>query len=158
MKEQTQEVSDIGLTWGYLNNTTDHPVHVISIQFAKPPSAVRLVNVLAYTWHDVHNIGILSEAGVLPRECPDEYKPHPLTAVTVAPHSNANWLVVVAFTISKPGVYVLNQVRIDYETQGHEGWQYQNVNLTITIRNPPLPGPTPLPRTSLCYSANKPPP
>lgn len=157
MNAQTQEVNDIGLTWGYLDNATNHPVHVMSIQFVEPPRGLRIQNVLAYTWQDVHDIGILTESGVLPKECPDEFKPHPLTVVTVAPHSNANWLVVIAFTISKPGVYQLNQIRIDYETQGHAGWQYQNVNTTVTVKNPPLPGPTPLPPSSLCYSANVPP-
>jgi hypothetical protein len=157
MNAQTQEVKDIGLTWGYLDNTTDRPVRLLSIHFVGPSPSVHTLDVLAYTWHDLHNIGVLTESGVLSKECPDEFRPHPITAVTVAPHSKANYLVVVAFTISKPGVYHLDQVRIDYETQGHRGWQYQNVNTTVTVKNPPLPGPTPLPKSAICYSANVPP-
>ncbi len=155
---QTDEVIDLGMTWGYLRNTSGHPVHVLSVRFVPMPANLHMLNVLAYNWADLHNIGLYSEEGVLPKECPDEFKPHPLSVVTVAPNGDAAWLVVIAFTISKPGIYHVNQVRIDYETQGHKGWQYQNMNTTITIKNPPLPGPTPLPRSALCYSANVPPP
>lgn len=111
-----------------------------------------MLNVLAYSFADTHHTGILGQLGVLPKECPREFKPHPVSVVTIGSHSNANWLVVLAFTISKPGVYHLNQVRIDYETQGHKGWQYQNVNTTVTVKNPPRPGPVPVPRSSVCYN------
>lgn len=148
----TYEVNDVGLSWGWLHNTTDHPVHLISIQFAPSPSSLHLLNVYAYSWADTHDTGILGQLGVLSIECPNEFRPHPLTVVTVGPHSNANWLVVIAFTIAKPGVYHLNQIRIDYETQGHEGWQYQNVNSTITVKNPPRPGPRPVPASSVCVN------
>lgn len=155
---QTDEVIDLGMTWGYLRNTSGQPVHVLSVTFAPTPASLHMLDVLAYSWADLHNIGLYSEEGVLAMECPDEFKPHPLSVVTVPPNGDAAWLVVIAFTISKPGIYQLNQVRVDYETQGHQGWQYQNMNTTITVKNPPLPGPTPLPRSSLCYSANVPPP
>lgn len=153
----TYEVTDLGMTFGYLHNTTDNPVHVRSVTFDPMPTDLHIVDVLAYSWADLHGIGLYGEEGVLPKECPDEYKPHRLSVVTVPPKGDAGFLVVVAFTISKPGVYHLDQVRIDYETQGHHGWQYQNINTTITVKNPPLPGPTPLPRSALCYSENKPP-
>lgn len=111
-----------------------------------------MVNVLAYSFADTHHTGILGQLCVLSKECPREFKPHHVSVVTIGSHSNANWLVVLAFTISKPGVYHLNQVRIDYETQGHEGRQYQNVNTTVRVKNPPLPGPTPLPSSAICYN------
>lgn len=33
---------------------------------------------------------------------------------------------------------------------GHDGWQYQNLNLTLHVSNPPEPGRRPLPSTELC--------
>jgi hypothetical protein len=148
----TLEVDDIGLSHGWLYNTTDHSVHIVSIRFVASPATLRMLNVLAYSWADTHNTGLINDGGVLSKECPSQFKPHPLSVVTVAPHANANWLVVIAFRISKPGVYHLDQVRIDYETQGHKGWQYQNVNTTVTVKNPPLPGPTPIPASAICYN------
>lgn len=149
---QAQEVENIGLSHGWLYNTTDYPVRLVSVRFTAPPASLHVLNVFAYSWTDTHDTGILGQLGVLSKECPSEFRPHPLSVVTVGPHSNANWLVVIAFTISKPGVYHLDQVRIDYETQGHEGWQYQNIDTTVTVKNPPLPGPTPVPPSSVCYN------
>jgi hypothetical protein len=51
----------------------------------------------------------------------------------------------VSFTLNKPGKYHLNRVRVDYVTNGHRGSQYQDTNATVTVKNPPLPGPKPLP-------------
>jgi hypothetical protein len=87
---------------------------------------------------------VISEVGVLYLECPHVYRPHPLSVVTIGPHSNARWLVIVSFTISRPGVYHLGRVHLDYTTAGRRGWQYQNVNTTDTVRNPPRPSPRPL--------------
>ena len=148
---QTDEVDDVGLSMGWLQNTSDHPVRLIAVQFASPPPSLHMLNVVAYRFADVHE-GLISLTGVLPMECPSQFRPHPLSVVTVPPHADSAWLVVLAFTISKPGVYHLNQIRIDYETQGRQGWQYQNINTTVTIKNPPLTNPTPLPSTAVCGS------
>jgi hypothetical protein len=145
----TDEVDDVGLSVGWLDNTSSHDVRLLSVRFAAPPASLHMLNVYAYRYADVHN-GLISLTGVLSKECPREFKPQPVSVVTVAPHSNATWLVVLAFTISKPGIYHLDQVRIDYQTQGRRYWQYQNVFMTITIKNPPLPGDTPLPSSVVC--------
>jgi hypothetical protein len=150
---QTQEVQDIGLSWGWLDNTTSDAVRLTSVRFADPPPSLHLLNVTAYSYKDTHGTGIIGQPGVLPIECPHEYRPHPISVVTVPAHQNAAWLVVLAFTISRPGVYHLNRVRIGYETAGHGGWQYQNINATITVKNPPLPGPRPVPPSAVCYNA-----
>jgi hypothetical protein len=149
---QTEEVEDTGLSWGWLDNTTSHTVRLTSVRFADPPPSLHLLNVTAYSYKDTHYTGIISQAGVLPKVCPREYRPHPISVVTVPPRRNAAWLVVLAFTISRPGVYHLNRVRIGYETSGHGGWQYQDINATITVKNPPLPGPRPLPPSAVCYN------
>jgi hypothetical protein len=148
----TYEVEDVGLSWGWLRNTSSQVVRLTSVRFADPPPSLQLLNVTAYSYKETHDTGIISQAGVLPEVCPHEYRPHPIGVVTVPAHRNAAWLVVLAFTIGRPGVYHLNQVRIDYETAGHRGWQYQNINTTATVSNPPLPGPMPLPPSAVCYN------
>jgi hypothetical protein len=147
---QTQEPEDVGLSTRWLNNQSDHRVRITSVRFVDPPKALHMLNVLAYSFADTHGAGIISQAGVLYKECPKEFKPHALNSVTFPPHSIPPWLVVLAFTLDKPGVYHLNRVRIDYQTDGHSGWQYQYTNATVTVKNPPLPGPKPLPPSAVC--------
>ncbi len=43
-------------------------------------------------------------------------------------------------------------MRVGFPEGGHRGWQYQNVNSTVTVKNPPLPGPTPLPASAVCFN------
>ena len=51
---------------------------------------------------------------------------------------------------SKPGRYYLKRIRIDYTTDGHQGWQYQDIDTTVVISDPPDPGPKPLPSSAVC--------
>ncbi len=148
----TLEVDDIGLSAGWLHNQTDHSVRITSIRFLRPPAQLHILNVLAYSYKEVLGFGIISQAGVLEKECPNQFKPRALRSVMFPPHSDPPWLVVLAFTLNKPGVYHLNRVRIDYQTDGHYGWQYQNTNATITVKDPPIPGPRPLPPSAVCGS------
>lgn len=145
------EVEDIGLPYSWLDNASDASVRIAAVRFSHSPAALRTLRVYAVSYKDTAGgEGIISQAGVLYKECPHLFQPHPVTVVNVGPHSNANWLVILSFTISQPGVYHLNHVRIDYTTQGHKGWQYQTINTTVTVKNPPLPGPRPLPRSAVC--------
>lgn len=146
---QTDEVEDSGLSVSWLANESDHSVRLVSVQFASPPADLHVMNVYAYSYKDTHQ-GLIGQFGVLPKECPQEFKPHPLSVTTFPPHADAPWLVVIAFTISRPGIYHLNRVRLDYSTEGRTGWQYQNINTTVTVKNPPLPGCCPLPRSAVC--------
>ncbi len=143
------EPEDIGLSAAWLHNRSDHSVRITSVRFVHPPKALHMLNVLAYSYKDTVG-GIISQAGVLYRECPREFKPHGLDSVTFPPRSDPPWLVVLAFILNKQGTYHLNRVRIDYQTSGHAGWQYQNFNATFTVGGPPLPGPTPLPPSAIC--------
>lgn len=147
---QTDEVDDIGMPLGWLHNATSHPVRLTSVRFAAPPHSLHMLNVTAYNYNENPNIGVISQLGVLPAECPRVFKPHPLSAATFPPHSDGNWEVILAFTISRPGVYHLNRVRLDYVTHGRAGWQYQNIYFTVTVTNPPRPGPRPLPASAVC--------
>jgi hypothetical protein len=146
---QTLEINDIGLSEAWLHNQTGYPVRIISVRFVRPPKTLHLLNVYAYSYKDTH-YGLISQGGVLSKECPKNFKPHALNSVTFPGHHDPPWLVVLAFTLNKPGVYHLKQVRIDYVTNGHRGWQYQSTNATITVKNPPLPGPRPLPASAVC--------
>ncbi len=143
------EPDDIGLSGAWLHNQADHSVRITSVRFVGPPKALHMLNVLAYSYNDTRS-GIIAQLGILPKECPRDFKPHILRSVTFPPHSDPPWLIVVAFTLAKAGTYHLNQVRIDYYTNGHPGWQYQNTNATITVKGAPLPGPTPLPPSAVC--------
>jgi hypothetical protein len=147
---QVDEPGDIGLSVGWLDNTTDAAVHLTGVRFADPPAALHWINTLAYSYKDTHESGIIGNVGILQKECPRFYRPHPLSVVTVPAHANSRWLVVLAFTLSRPGRYHLPTVRIDYTTGGHHGWQYQNINTSVTVKNPPLPGPRPLPPSAVC--------
>jgi hypothetical protein len=146
----TDEPDDVGLSTGWLHNTTGSAVRLTAVRFPDPPASLRMLRVYAVSYKDTQGSGLISGEGVLYKECPHFYRPHPLSVVTVGPHSDANWLVVISFTISRPGIYHLSRVRLDYTTQGHTGWQYQNINETVTVKNPPLPGPRPLPRVAVC--------
>ncbi len=145
---RTLEPEDIGLSTSWLHNQSDHQVRITSVRFVNPPKALHMLNVLAYSFAD--GAGIISQAGVLYKECPKQFKPHALNSVSFPPHSIPPWLVVLAFTFDKPGVYHLKRVRIDYQANGHSGWQYQYTNATITVKSPPLRGPTPLPLSAVC--------
>ena len=148
----TLEVDDIGLSAGWLHNQSDHMVRITSVRFVNPPKDLRMLDVLAYSYKDSQGSGVIGQLGVLFKECPKWFKPHDLGSVTFPSHADPPWLVVLAFTLNKPGVYHLTRVRIDYQADGHFGWQYQNTNATITVKDPPLPGPRPLPASAVCGS------
>jgi hypothetical protein len=74
----------------------------------------------------------------------------PSRAAVTPPHADSPLFVVLTFTISKVGIYHMNRVKIGYATDGHRGWQYQNIDTTFKVVNPPLPGPVPIPRSGIC--------
>jgi hypothetical protein len=52
---------------------------------------------------------------------------------TIKPNADSAWFVVIAFRVSKPGNVELPLVRIDYTTNGHAGWQFQNPSTQMKI-------------------------
>jgi len=143
----TRELIDIGLP--ILHNLTDHAVRLLSVQWVNQPAAAKIINVRAYRYDDLGH-GFLGDEGNLPIACPNEYIPHPVSAVITPPHSDSDWFVVVTFTMKRPGIYHFDRVKIRYVSDGHHGWQYQNLDTRYTIVNPPLPGPLPIPRSDIC--------
>lgn len=130
-------------------NLTDEPVHLTRISLASPMKSERLIGSSVY---DARRLGFLPllEFGNLPVECPKKFIPARVGSLVVQPHKFSSWFGVVTIRIMRPGKYVLGRLRIDYSTPSGNGWQYQNVNITLTVSDPPLPGPKPVPRNQVC--------
>lgn len=141
------EVTDVGLP--LLHNTTAHPVRIRSVQWVNQPAAAHILNIYAYNYRRIGH-GIDATEGNLPVECPSEFRPSPISSFVTPPHADAAWFIVIAFTINKIGLYHLDRVKISYTTDGHQGWQYQYLNITINVHNPPWPGRLPLPKSAIC--------
>jgi len=123
----TVDVVDIGVPWD-LYNVTAHSVRLRAVSLVSVPGAVHVLNVYA---HQGMGVGIIE--GDLLKLC-RQYPPYPLTDVLVPPHSDSTWKVVLAITFIKPGRYQLGRVKIYYTTNGHQGWQYQNLNTIIYVK------------------------
>jgi hypothetical protein len=142
------EIIDAGLPG--LDNTSAAPVRLRSVQLVDAPPAVRVLNVRAYNIQRAGFGDVQLMAGDLQAECPRALVPEPIDSFASPPRQAPQWFVVIAFRITQPGTFHINRVRINYRSQGHNGWQYQNLNLTLHVRNPPKPGPRPLPATAVC--------
>ena len=107
------------------------PIRLRAVRLVSTPPGVRVVNIRAYLSWKV-GVGYLMNAyGDLPRQCPREYSPQPVSAVVTRPYSDSSWMVIIAIKVSKLGTYHLRKVRIDYIADGKKGWQYQNLNATV---------------------------
>ena len=126
----TVDVIDVGLPT--LHNSSGQSVRLRWVRFASPPKTLRVVGIYAYLYSVIGG-GIGGGTGDLPKYCGPRFKPHPLTDVVTAPHSDSNWTVIFAFTIRKPGHYNLGRAKIGYTTDGQRGWQFQNLNTTLVI-------------------------
>jgi hypothetical protein len=143
----TDEIIDIGLPT--LHNRTGHAVRLLSVQWVNKPAAAQIIRVYGNAYSRLGH-GFIGDEGDLPFACPQWYKPVPVTSVVTPPHADSDWFVVIAFKFAKPGFYHLNRVKIRYITDGHRGWQYQNLYTSYKVVNPPLPGRVPIPRSAMC--------
>jgi hypothetical protein len=146
-KRNINEIIDIGLP--LLHNLTAHTIRLQSVQWVNQPAAARIISVYAYRYAAIGH-GFIGAEGDLPIACPDEYRPAPVTAAVTAPHRDSAWFVVITFSISKPGLYHFDRAKISYVIDGQHGWQYQNLDTSYHIVDPPLPGPVPIPRSGIC--------
>jgi hypothetical protein len=124
----TVDVVDIGLPT--LTNVTGSSVTLRSISLVSVSRAVRLRSVTAYG-EDATHLGL--GLGDLLRYCRRTDKPFPVTADVARPHAQSAWNVVLAITFARPGTYHLVRDKIVYITDGHTGWQYQQLDTTITV-------------------------
>jgi hypothetical protein len=123
----TMDVIDVILQ--RLANTSDNSVQLRGVTLVSAPAAVRIKSVTAY--YPGPGGGIVT--GDLLKLCRQSSPPSPLSADITPAHSESDWSVVIALTFAKPGHYQLNRVKILYTTNGQAGWQYQNINTTITV-------------------------
>jgi hypothetical protein len=143
------EITDIGVPLG--SNVSDATVRLVALRLVDPPAGLRMREVDAYSTRGLPFGQFPFYLGDLPAECPKYYgHPRPVSAVTVAPHSQVDWIVSIVVTMSKPGRYHFGRVKITYTSHGVQGWQYQNLHLTLRIMPPPDPGLRPLPTSAVC--------
>jgi hypothetical protein len=121
------DVVDLGLP--DLRNVTDQSIRIRAVTLVSPPRAVHVRSVTAYVFPEAGGLGM--GRGDLLRYCRKTDRPYPVTAAIVPPHAYANWLVVIAFTVARPGRYYIGRAKISYTIGGHSGWQYQNLNTTV---------------------------
>jgi hypothetical protein len=142
------EIMDAGLP--DLNNVSDHAVRLRSVQLVGVPRAVQVLSVRAYNIERVGYGGVGLGVGDPVADCPQQFVAAPISSFTIPPHERPGWMVVIEFRITRPGTYLLKRVKIRYSTSGGTGWQYQYLNLTLYVAEPPRPGLNPDPGNNLC--------
>jgi hypothetical protein len=125
----TIDTVDIGVPGS--NNITGHSVRWERVSLVSAPAAVHLRSVFAYG--PGPGVGVVF--GNILKNCPED-KPYPVNAAVTPPHAETQWNIVLVITFAKPGRYDLHRVKIFYVTDGHRGWQYQNLNTTMIISAP----------------------
>jgi hypothetical protein len=126
-----------------LHNYTGREIQLRSIRLLSPggPGDIKVLNVRAYRLNQVGATSAIDE-GDLAKTCPIIFNPwHPVTAVKIAPRSDANWLVYIALVFERPHItYHFGMARIDFVTGGATGWQnLQLPNLVLTTVPPGTP-------------------
>jgi hypothetical protein len=143
------EIADIGLPT--LRNISDQPVRLSSIQLLGQPPAVHVLNIRAYDMNQVGYGSIIAAFGDLHAECPTQFVPHPIGSFVLAPRRYSRFFLVLAFTVSRPGVYRLGRIKVSYTSDGAAGWQYQTTfQYAVRVINPPRPGLRPMPKSEIC--------
>ena len=130
------ELLDVGVP--ALHNVSSRTVRLTAARLVSPPPGLVTDSVHAYNYAEVGN-GVIAQIGDLPHDC-SKYVPHPLTDAVTPPHADSAWYVVIAFRIRKPGRYRLTRIRIDYMAGNKPGWQYENLDTTLTL-GPPVARP-----------------
>lgn len=125
--DRPADVVDLGLPDLY--NLTDQSIRLRAVTLVSPPRAVRVRSITAYVFPQSGGLGLAR--GDLLRRCRKTDRPYSVTAAVARTHGYANWLIVIAFTVARPGRYYLGRARISYTAGGYSGWQYQNLNTTI---------------------------
>lgn len=128
----------------FFQNTTGDSVHLTAISVPGASPAMRLISTAVY---DRRRIGYspATALGILPKECPNNFVPHPVNSLTIGARETSPWIGVVAVRFSKPGTYLMRKFRIDYTTSRGTGWQDLVDPIRLTVREPAMPGPTPEP-------------
>jgi hypothetical protein len=126
----TVDVVNIGLPM--LHNMSADVVRLRWVRLAEHYRGMRVLNVTAYKYSQV-GAGIAASLGDLRKHCRKDMTPYPVAGDATPPHKDSNWLIVIAITFSKPGRYAIKRAKIGYRTNGHDGWQYQNLDTTVKV-------------------------
>lgn len=126
----TADIVDIGLPM--LHNMTAHAVTLRWVRLAGHVRGMRVLNVTAYQYSEAGE-GIAADLGDLRKHCRKEMTPYPVTRAVTRAHADSNWLIIIAITFSRPGRYTIRRAKIGYRTDGHLGWQYQNLDTTVNV-------------------------
>jgi hypothetical protein len=123
----TVDMVDVALPT--LTNVTGSAVTLRDISLVSVSRAAHLRSVTVYG----SEMKIALGRGDLLRYCRATDMPYPVAADVTPPHSDSPWNVMLAITFTKPGRYHLVRARLSYTTDGHSGWQDQNLDTTITV-------------------------
>ncbi len=139
----TNEILNFGIA--NLNNTSNARVTIRAVKLISPSGpAIRDVTYQAYTGRGL--VAPLGLQGDLSKNCPEHFKPRPMSSFSIPARSSGIGEVVVSFTIVKPGHYTMGTMRIDYLSGGHRYWQLYDLAVKITAvpasSNPRLVQPT----------------
>jgi hypothetical protein len=127
--EGTGTVVDFGLI---LDNGTGASVRLLGMSLLSPSmSSIRVDGFEAYR-SDESSMPFMAR-GVLPKICPAQYRPAPLSQVVVAAHSFNPWYVIVSMQFFRTGRYHVGIFRIRYDTAGHAGSQRYYVAITVNV-------------------------
>jgi hypothetical protein len=127
MRATTIDVVDVSVLG--LHNITGHSVRLRSVSLVSVPRAVQVRSVTAYRF----GIAVGMGTGDLLKYCRKQDRPYQLADVVTRPQSDWDWYLVIAMSFTKPGRYNLGRAKISYTSDGHQGWQYLNLNMTMVI-------------------------
>lgn len=132
---------------GVIINFSIHPLHnfsgssvtLKSARLISPSSpAIQVTSIRAYLIKQVRVGQLFGWQGDPAKTCPQQFTPHPVTDVTVAPHSDSDWTILLALIFKRPGKYRFGWARITYVAGGQRGWQNYYVGDTrITAQKDP---------------------
>ncbi|SRR6266567_7647319 len=126
----TVDVVDIGLP--LLHNMTARTVTLRWVRLAGHYKGMRILSVTAYKYSQVGE-GIAAGLGDLRKHCREQMTSYPVAGDATPPYKDSNWLIIIAMTFSKPGRYNFKRAEIGYRTNGQDGWQYQNLDITVNV-------------------------
>jgi hypothetical protein len=130
----TGQIINLGLA--PLHNSSSSSVRIQSVRLVGAARGVRVVSVTAYLWRQVGLGALIGYIGDLPKTCPRQFTPHPVTDAVTPARSDSRWMVVVAVRFARPGHYDFRNVKITYTTRGQEGWQYMYEGVDVTAVRP----------------------
>jgi hypothetical protein len=139
----TIDINEIDLGVTELYNTSSHIVRIRWLRLVSPPKALKVDSALAYKYQGQGGIAV-TLGNLLEGPCRRSMPPYPVTEAVIPSHQTSNWFFILGFTITKPGRYYINRIKIGYTTQGQKAWQYQYLFTTLNIKAA-RPGAKPVP-------------